>query len=143
MCPLNKKDNRLRPIAISCVFRRLTGKICCKAVQDTSKNYFQPIQLGFATKQGFESVMHATHTFIEQENQSKYVLVKTIDYANAFNSVKRNVLLQEVKEHVPSLYSFLWQQYSSSSLLFFGNKVIKLQVGCQQGDSSQEQLAYI
>lgn len=68
MCPSNKKDNRVRPIAISCVFRRLTGKICSKAVQDTSKNYFQPIQLGFATKQGFESVMHATHTFIEQEN---------------------------------------------------------------------------
>lgn len=59
-----------------------------------------------------------------------------IDYANAFNSVKRNVLLQEVKEPVPSLYSFLWQRYSSSSLLFFGNKVIKLQVGCQQGDST-------
>lgn len=80
--------------------------------------------------------MHATHTFIEQENQSKYVLVKMIDYKNAFNSVKRNVLLQEVKEHVPSLYSFLWQRYSSSSLLLFGNKVIKLQVGCQQGDST-------
>lgn len=80
---LNKKDNGLRPITIGCVFRRLPAKICCKSVQDISKNYFQPIQLGFASKQGCEAIIHATCTFIEKENQSKCVLVK-IDNTNAF-----------------------------------------------------------
>lgn len=102
LCALNKKDGGLRPIAVGCVFRRLTAKICCQAVQEKCKNYFQPYQLGFATKQGCETIIHATRTFLENEKESNKVLVK-IDYKNAFNSVERDILLKEIKENVPEL----------------------------------------
>lgn len=133
LCALNKKDGGLRPIAVGCVFRRLTGKLCCQAVQEKSRQYFQPYQLGFASKRGCEAVIHATRTFIKERQTSNDILVK-IDYKNAFNCVKRDILLENIKKNVPELYHFLWQCYASPSLLFFGNRTISSQVGCQQGD---------
>lgn len=64
---LNKKDGNPRPIAVGCVFRRLTGKLRCQAVQEKSRKYFQPYQLGFAFRQGCEAVIHATRTFIGEK----------------------------------------------------------------------------
>lgn len=43
-------------------------------------------------------------------------------------------MLTEVRRHVPELYPFLWQCYSSPSLLFFGDHIIQSQVCTQQGD---------
>uniref|UniRef100_A0A8D9A4C8 Reverse transcriptase domain-containing protein n=1 Tax=Cacopsylla melanoneura TaxID=428564 RepID=A0A8D9A4C8_9HEMI len=133
LCALNKKDGGLRPIAVGCTFRRLCAKVCCTVYQEKCRNYFQPFQLGFGTRQGCESIIHATRTFIDENRGSDFVLLK-IDYKNAFNCIERDVLLKEVKEHTPEMYPFLWQCYASPSMLFFGHKTIPSQVGCQQGD---------
>lgn len=102
---MNKKDGGLRPIVVGCTFRRLAANLCCRSVQEKCKIYFQPYQLGFSSKQGCESIIHTTRTFIQQENNSNNVLVK-IDYKNAFNCVERDVLLENVKDIVPELYPF-------------------------------------
>lgn len=129
-----KKYGGLRPIAVGYVFRRLTAKICSQSVQEKCRNYLQPFHLGSTTKQGCETIIHATQTFIEREKHSNRIMIK-IDYKNAFNCVERDILLvDKVKEHVPKLYPFLWQCYAAPSLLFFGKNVIKSEVGCQQGD---------
>lgn len=122
---LNKKDGGLRPIAVGSVFRRLTAKICCFVVQEESAKYFQPLQLGFGTKQGCETIVHSCRTFLNQRNTTSDVLVK-IDYSNAFNSAERDVILQQVKTHFPSLYPFLYQCYAKPSLLFFGDRTCSL-----------------
>lgn len=43
-------------------------------------------------------------------------------------------MLNEIKKHTPSIYPFMWQCYSTPSLLIFGSDIIQSQVGAQQGD---------
>ena len=62
-------------------------------------------------------------------------LVAKIDFRNAFNSIRRDKILSEVKEHTPSLYRMIWQPYSSQSYLYFGDKDLLYSMeGVQQGD---------
>lgn len=55
------------------------------------------------------------------------------DIENASNSVERDEMLKNVRLNSPSIYAFLWECYSSSSILFFGNDQINSEVGAQQG----------
>ena len=50
------------------------------------------------------------------------------------NSLKRDKMLKIVKEKCPTIFPFLYQSYSSSSHLFFKDKLISSEVGLQQGD---------
>ena len=36
----------VRPIAVGEVFRRLVGKVLCKAVREAAREYFEPVQVG-------------------------------------------------------------------------------------------------
>jgi hypothetical protein len=62
--------------------------------------------------------------------ENNYKVVLKVDFANAFNSIKRDKMLTEIKNEFPLLYPFLDQ----SSFLFFGEKTIPSEVGVQQGD---------
>ena len=42
-------------------------------------------------------------------------LVLKVDYKNAFNSIRRDVIMSKVKEEVPALYKMVWQTYSTAS----------------------------
>ncbi|KAL1446386.1 hypothetical protein WDU94_005682 [Cyamophila willieti] len=130
---LSKKDNGVRPIAVGSVFRRLTAKLACRKVQNRLTDYFVPNQLGVATKQGCETAIHGARTYVYHPKNNSKVLLK-IDFANAFNSVSRDHMLQQVKEKAPDIYPFLFQCYRSSSYLFFGNDILTSETGCQQGD---------
>ena len=55
-------------------------------------------------------------------SHSEDKLVVKVDFRNAFNSIRRDKLLAEVKEYTPSLYRMIWQSYSSQSYLYFGDK---------------------
>ena len=61
------------------------------------------------------------------------VLLK-IDFRNAFNSVRRDVLLQLVKNKLPVIYPFILQCYGDKSNLFFGDDSFDSMEGVQQGD---------
>ncbi|KAF2890384.1 hypothetical protein ILUMI_15789, partial [Ignelater luminosus] len=85
------------------------------------------------TQRGCEAAIHAVRTFANSPKNVGKVLLK-IDYKNAFGSVERDVILQEVSKKTHSVFPFLWQCYSSSTDLIFGNQVIPSLVGVQQGD---------
>ncbi|KAF2892157.1 hypothetical protein ILUMI_14016, partial [Ignelater luminosus] len=123
LCALKKKDGGFRPIAVGNVFRRLTAKLACHVVREDVGNYFRPPQVGFATQHGCEAAIHAVRTFANAPKNVGKVLLK-IDYKNAFNSVERDIMLQKVSTKTLSLFPFLWQCYSSSTDLLFGNQVI-------------------
>ena len=57
-----------------------------------------------------------------------------IDFSNAFNSVSRDVLLSECREHAVELYPFVKWCYSTPSTLWINDCVIASQEGVQQGD---------
>lgn len=131
LCALIKRDGGIRPIAVGTTYRRLAAKCCCKAVSETLRDYFQPVQLGFGSKCGCEAAVHALRAFITRKEGE--VLLK-VDVRNAFNSVDRGALLTQVKEKTPEIFNFVWQCYSTRSKLLFKNNLLFSSVGCQQGD---------
>src|SRR6218665_2842443 len=60
------------------------------------------------------------------------VFVK-LDFANAFNTLLRDVMLQAAYNTIPELYAFIHQAYPAESLLQFGPFVVHSQLGPQQG----------
>ena len=57
-----------------------------------------------------------------------------VDFANTFNSLHRDKMLCAVEQHTPILLPFVHSSYSTSSLLFWGDKVLESSEGVQQGD---------
>jgi hypothetical protein len=128
---LTKKDGGVRPIAVGSTLRRLAAKICVRLTREKFQNLFEPVQVGFGTRGGCEAAVHAVRTFVQDDQNG--ILLK-LDVKNAFNSVNRDTLLNEVKLHVPEIYNFLLQCYHSPSQLAHKNEAILSAVGCQQGD---------
>ena len=56
------------------------------------------VQLGFGTPLGAEAAAHAVWLYS--------VLVK-LDFKNAFNSIRRDKMLEAVKQHIPELFPFI------------------------------------
>uniref|UniRef100_A0A1X7UJY5 Reverse transcriptase domain-containing protein n=1 Tax=Amphimedon queenslandica TaxID=400682 RepID=A0A1X7UJY5_AMPQE len=56
-----------------------------------------------------------------------------LDFTNAFNSLRRDCMLDAVSDLCPSLYPLVFSAYSSSSSLFWEEDIIHSQ-GVQQGD---------
>ena len=133
LCALNKKDGGLRPISIGNTFRRLTAKLACSSIREPIGEYLRPKQLGFATRGGCEAAIHASRSYLYRNKGHRIVFFK-IDFRNAFNTIERDIMLQEIKEKTPGIFPFLWQCYSANTHLFFGNDIISSQVGAQQGD---------
>ena len=94
---------------------------------------FQPHQLGIGTTSGAEAVVHACQNFIGDAGSTNKVLLK-IDFKNAFNTIRRDCVLQKVFESFPQIYFFVYQAYATPSNLFFGKEVLLSKEGVQQGD---------
>ncbi|XP_062530416.1 uncharacterized protein LOC134200792 [Bombyx mori] len=131
LCALMKRDGGIRPIAVGSTLRRIVSKLCCKEVLPILSGMFRPIQLGVGTKSGCEAAVHAARTFLKGGGAE--VLVK-VDLKNAFNCIDRNAFLKEVKEHIPSIYPYLYQCYGNPSKLVYKENLVESATGCQQGD---------
>ena len=57
-----------------------------------------------------------------------------IDFKNAFNSIRRDVILEEIKEEFPELLPFAASTLSEPTDLSFGEFKILSEEGAQQGD---------
>ena len=96
------------------------------------KDYFWPFQLGAGVKHGNEAAAHVARDFIECAERDQ-AFVK-IDFANAFNSVRRDVILKAINEHATDILSFVKLCYEDSSFLIYDAFTIKSTEGFQQGD---------
>jgi hypothetical protein len=132
LCAFTKKDGGIRPIAVGNTLRRLVGKCAAHAVQDVVLAQVRPAQLGYGVQHGAEATVHAVRQFTAVDTTPR-VLLK-LDFKNAFNSVRRDVVLKAVKEHVPSLLPLALQSYGSDTSLFFGDDKVLSREGVQQGD---------
>ena len=91
-----------------------------------------PQQLGFGVKGGAEAAVHALRLYLCDPNPGKAVL--KLDFKIAFNSIRRDKMLDAVREHVPELHPFIHSAYSLPSSLFWSDKTIQSAEGVQQGD---------
>ena len=78
-----------------------------------------------------EAAVHATRSFIAPK-QGEKVLLK-LDVKNAFNSIRRDTVLQAAQTHLPEIYPFIWDCYSSKTSLFHGDFHLDSATGVQQG----------
>ena len=132
LCALAKKGGGIRPIAVGNTLRRLTTKIVLKRATPEIRDQLEPTQLGVGTPAGCEAALRATRHYIEA-TQTPKVLLK-IDLTNAFNSIRRDRILEAVRELTPDAYHLFHQAYGYQSLLFHGEKIILSDTGLQQGD---------
>src|SRR5688572_13974202 len=61
------------------------------------------------------------------------ILVK-LDFTNAFNTLRRDSLLEAVARDIPDLYRFAHAAYSNRPMLRHGSNIIRSEEGTQQGD---------
>ena len=129
---LKKKDGGIRPIAVGNVFRRLAAKIACRREMQLLSDELRPVQLGVGVPGGCEAAVHAVRCFSSNTN-SKNIIVK-LDIKNAFNSIRRDHLLETCLKRTPSLFPLACLSYSSSTDLFIPDTSILSASGVQQGD---------
>ena len=131
---LTKPNGGLRPIAVGELLRRPAGKCLMNLVREDAGSYFWPAQVGVAVKKGCEKAVHTVRAWVERHaGSSQKVLVK-LDFANAFNSVQRDAVLQQVVDHFPALSRWATWCYRQPTRLQFGDRVLSSSSGVQQGD---------
>ena len=93
------------------------------------------MQLGVGTPQGCEAAVHATREYlaVAATAGSPHLLVK-VDVRNAFNTVRRDAFLSQVKARAPAVYPLLRNTYSEPTQLCIGGQTIASCSGVQQGD---------
>ena len=132
---LKKKDGGIRPIAVGNVFRRLAAKVGCYAVSRAVSHELLPIQLGVSMKGGAEAAVHAVRTFITNniDSNDHKVIVK-LDMMKAFNSVRRDHVLQTCLDRTPEIAKLSFLAYSKPSSVIASGHSITSSTGVQQGD---------
>ena len=94
---------------------------------------FSPHQLGVGTPNGAEIAVHAVRSYLQDPSSQGKVLVK-IDFKNAFNCIRRDVILNLVKIKMPKIYNYIHQCYDHITNLRFGTEILESSEGVQQGD---------
>jgi len=129
---LNKKVGGFRPIAMGLTWRRLAAKICVRHSLNSATELLAPRQLGFGVKGGAEAAAHATRRYM-QDMPNDHILVK-LDFKNAFNTMRRDVILESFGKHFPELPHFGTATYNIDSTLHFGGYTLPSSEGVQQGN---------
>ena len=132
LIPLGKKDTGVRPIAVGNTLRRLAAKCVSTKVAHSLGRSMAPHQLGCGTPLSCEAAAHDAHIYI-QNLPPGHVMLK-LNFQNAFNTLRRDKMLNTVRESAPSLYSFIHSAYEKPSTLFCGDCTIQSSEGIQQGD---------
>src|SRR6218665_1101347 len=130
---LSKKSGGLRPIVIGYTYRSLAAKCANRYALGRLNSFFAPLQVGVAVPGGGEAAIHASRSFVTNMTEDE-IFVK-LDFANAFNTLRRDIMLQMVYDTIPETYEFtyMYQAYSADSQLQFGPFFVRSQMGPQQG----------
>ncbi|XP_065832959.1 uncharacterized protein [Oscarella lobularis] len=132
---LRKANNDVRPIAVGNCLRRLTAKAACSLLESKIESFLSPYQFGVCTPGGADLMIHVIQLVLQ--SNPHWVLLKT-DAKNAFNSVSRKTILDNVRDSFSELLSFVSKCYVQSSTLLttVGDTLsaISSEEGVQQGD---------
>ena len=101
LCALSKKNGGIRHIAVGGTIRRLVAKTACRIMCDRAVSKLAPTQLGFGVQHGAEAAVHAARTYLQDLAPGRAIL--KIDFSNAFNSLRRDVILQSIQNELPEL----------------------------------------
>lgn len=129
---LQKKDGGIRPIAVGYTLRRIAAKCANAFVINRRSDALKPIQIGVGVSGGAEAAVHASRKLIQNLPET-HVFVK-LDFSNAFNTVRRDLILQKTAITLPEIYRFIHASLTCNSQLSFNNHIVLSSEGAQQGD---------
>ena len=131
LIPLDKNPG-LRPIGVGEVLRRIAGKVVMTVIKTDVEETVGSLQVCGGQSGGCEAAIHAMRTIYEEESTDAILL---IDAANAFNSVNRAAMLQNIQRLCPIAYTYAFNCYAPHARLFvIGGQEIKSREGTTQGD---------
>ena len=110
----------MRPIAIEYLIRRLEGKCANRRVISKKKESLSPFQLRVVVPRGTEAAVHATIRLLSQMPSDRAVV--NLDFTNAFNSVRRDAVLDATAKHTITL--LFRARNSCEPILAFGEHQI-------------------
>ena len=94
-----------------------------------------PIQLDVSVKGGAEAAVHAVRTFTTNNIDSNdHKIVVKLDMMNAFNSDRRDHVLQTCLDRTPEIAKLSFLAYSKLSSVIASGHSITSSTGVQQGD---------
>ena len=114
-----KKGGGVKPIEVGYTWRRLTEKVAGRLVSARAVTLLAPKQLGFGVTGGTEAAVQVCRRYVENMPQG-HVFVK-IDFMNAFNTLRCDVILEAVERHLPEMLPYAYASYSENSDLQFGD----------------------
>ena len=115
--------------------RMLTSKCAARAVLPEPIRIPSPLQVGVGIPGGCEAIIHSVSDVLEDNSippDHKHILL--VNFSNAFNSVSRQVLFEEVRSQIPSLSAWMECSYGSQPILLLNNYSILSCCRVQQGD---------
>ena len=93
------------------------------------------INLGVSVKGGAEAAVHAVRTFITNNiDSSDHKVIVKLDMMNAFNSVRRDHVLQTCLDRTPEIAKLSFLAYCKPSSVIASGHSITSSTGVQQGD---------
>ena len=129
---LEKKSGDIRPIAIGYTLGRIAAKFANNFALTVLGNKLLSKQLGLGCPSGFKAAVHATRRFMS--NMPADFVIAKLDFSNAFNSLRRDVMLSAVAENTPDIYRFCHIAYEKPTHLKVFGRTILSQEGAQQCD---------
>ena len=122
----------VRPISVGCSLRRLLTKAYCSRTRARINNLVKETQLG-VLKAGYEVGVHAMRSLSHEASENGEGIL-LLDFANAFNTVDRNLMISLAAKDCPELTNLTWWLYKLQPWLITPRgDVIRSSTGAQQG----------
>ena len=127
---LNKNPGVL-PIGVCETARRIVAKAILFITRGDNQDAARSLQLCAGQIAGADAAVHATREAFTSDNTEAVLLV---DASNAFNSLNRQVALQNILRLCPSIATTLINTYRESMDLLVDGSSLLYQEGTTQGD---------
>ena len=108
--------------------------MCMSACPEILPRPFSPTPARlWSFRGGAKAAVHASRVYLNHLPSQKTIL--KVDFRNAFNSgLRRDIMLDAIKEFIPELLPFISSAYSALSVLLGEGEQILSSEGIQQGD---------
>ncbi|KAL0222479.1 hypothetical protein RCL1_002333 [Eukaryota sp. TZLM3-RCL] len=128
---VQKAGGGVRPIAVGESIARILSSLIFNRISKKANIFLLPFQFEIKTIDGASSAALSSETFFLASSQN---FIFNLDFKNAFNSVKRLVIHENLLVHFPEVLPYFYHFYGTSSDLVFNEKSLSSSSGVKQGD---------
>ena len=115
----DKEKTSVRPIGIGDALKRIIVRAHCDHVRVLIEELVWKHEFGLM-KGGYEAAIHTMRALAEQCKEDLDVIV-VLDFANAFNSCNRNLLIKLAVTAIPEIAPLAYWLYAEETELFLSN----------------------